>query len=178
MINLRTKRGLHFLTLIFLIPFSFYSCSEDTDDIFVDDYSTYEPLIMERSALESSIEFISNRQLADAGKIYSYGVYILINEKYEGVHIYENFDPRNPTKLGFIKVPGCIDMAVKDNVLYVDNAVDLIAVDISKLPEITVEKRIQGIFPELTPPDLEYVPYRYTTDRRPENTVIVKWIRK
>ena len=136
MINITATRGLLLLLIISLVPISFISCSEDTDDIFVEDYSSYEPLIMERSAIESSIEFNSNRQLADAGKIYSYGVYILINEKYEGVHIYENFDPRNPTKVGFIKVPGCIDMAVKDNVLYVDNAVDLVAVDISKLPEI------------------------------------------
>ena len=111
-----------FSLVLLIAPLIFYSCSEDTDDIFWEE-SQYEPLIMERSIMESSIEFTTSRPLADAGKIYSYGVYILINEKYEGIHVFENFDPRNPTKIGFIRIPGCIDMAAKDNVIYADNAV-------------------------------------------------------
>ena len=165
------------IIILLIFPVLFLSCDESAEDIFIGE-SGYEPLIMERASMENSIAFEDNRQLTDAGKIYAYGSYILINEKYEGIHIFENFDPRSPRKIGFIKIPGCIDMAVKDAVLYADNAVDLVAIDISKLPAITLEKRIKGIFPELTPPDLDYVPMQFTVDRRPENTVIVKWIKK
>lgn len=155
------------------------SCSDaDIDEPFDSSGSAYEPIIMERSNLETSIDFIDNRALESAGKIYSYGKYILINEKYEGVHVYDNADPRNPVKTGFIKIPGCIDMAVKEGILYVDNAVDLVAIDINNLPEISLEKRIKGIFPELAAPDLGYVPFQYIEENRPDNTVIVKWVLK
>ncbi len=165
------------IVLIALLQFFISSCfNSDIDEPIPFSGSAYQPLIMERNNLENSITFIENRPLASAGKIYSYGKYILINEKYEGVHIFDNADPRNPVKTGFIKIPGCIDMAVKEGVLYADNAIDLVAININKLPEISLEKRIKGIFPELAAPDLGYVPYEHTIDNRPENTVIVKWV--
>ncbi len=138
--------------------------------------TAYKPIIMERATLESSIAFSAATELNQTGKIYSYGIYILINEKYEGIHVFKNADPRNPEKIGFIRIPGCVDMAVKNNILYADNAVDLVAIDISALPEINITKRVASVFPELTPPDLTYVPQIYSEQRRPENTVIVKWV--
>ncbi len=165
--------------LILFLSISLLSCSDaDIDEPFDASGSAYEPIIMERGNLETSIDFIDNRALESTGKIYSYGKYILINEKYEGVHVFDNADPRNPLKIGFIKIPGCIDMAVKEGILYVDNAVDLVAIDINNLPEISLEKRIVGIFPELAAPDLGYVPYQYIKENRPDNTVIVKWVLK
>jgi hypothetical protein len=71
-------------------------------------------------------------------------------------------------------------MAVKDNVLYVDNATDLVAItfDTTNWAGITVSKRIRDILPELSPPDYQYIPWEYTRTKRPKNTVIVGWKEK
>lgn len=175
-IILKIKSHILFL-LLFSLSSILFSCSDsDIDEPFLFSGSAYEPVIMERAKLESSIAFIESHPLQSAGKIYSFGKYILINEKYEGVHIFDNSDQRNPVKTGFIKIPGCIDIAVKEGILYADNAVDLVAIDFNELPAISLEKRVKGIFPELAAPDLGYVPHEYTAENRPENTVIVKWI--
>ena len=109
--------------------------------------SQYTPITMTRAELNESVKMQVARPLKQAGKIYVYGSYLFVNERYEGVHIIDNTNPTNPQKIGFIAVPGCLDMAVKSNVLYVDNAVDLVAVNITSPSLPTVTKRIQNMFP-------------------------------
>ncbi len=136
----------------------------------------YRPILMTRSTLESSVALLKEPvKLVDPGKIYIRDNYLFINEKYKGIHIIDNTDSSNPVKAGFLRIPGCIDMAVKGNILYADNAVDLIAIDVSNPEDITVTKRIKNVFPELTPPGQPWIPWNYEAGNRPENTVIVGW---
>ncbi len=135
----------------------------------------YRPILMTRQMLESSVEMQKPTKLVKPGKIYIKGDYLLINEKYHGVHIIHNSDPSNPVKTGFLRIPGCIDIAMKENILYADNAVDLIAVDLSNPDSIIVTKRIRGIFPEFTPPGEIRIPSHFSSASRPENTIIVEW---
>ncbi|MBI9035907.1 MAG: hypothetical protein JEZ03_15705 [Bacteroidales bacterium] len=138
-------------------------------------YTEYKPVLMKRDKLEASIVFQDAQVLKAPGKIYFKDQYILINEKYKGVHIINNTDPSNPVNIGFINVPGMVDMAMKANTLYVDNAVDLVAIDLSDLPNINVTDRKENVFPELVPPGYDFLPYQYAIGNRPENTVIVRW---
>ncbi len=138
-------------------------------------YTEYKPVLMKREKLEASIKYEAAQVLKEPGKIYFKDQYILINERYHGVHVINNQDPANPVNVGFIKVPGCVDMAMKYNTLYVDNAVDLVAIDVSALPTIEVKDREREVFPELTPPDWSDVPYNFQAHNRPENTVIIRW---
>ncbi len=135
----------------------------------------YRPIVMTRQMLENSVEMQEPAHLVRPGKIYIKDHYIFINEKYHGVHIINNSDPSNPVIEGFLRIPGCIDMAMKENMLYADNAVDLVAVDLSNPQAITVTKRIKGVFPEHTPPGYTWVPWNYSAENRPENTIIVAW---
>ncbi len=134
----------------------------------------YVPLLMTREVLESSVTLMPARDLTNPGKIYLIGNYIFINERYKGIHIINNSDPENPINIHFIRIPGCIDMAVKGQTLYADNAVDLIAVDLSDINSISVTERIRDVFPELQPPDNSFY-FRYSKENRPENTIIVGW---
>ena len=68
-------------------------------------------------------------------------------------------------------------MAVKGQTLYADNAVDLVAIDLSDINNITVTKRIKNVFPELSTPDGSYY-WKYSSKNRPENTIIVGWDNK
>lgn len=129
----------------------------------------YIPIFMERGQLEKSVSWKSEiRELIQPGKIYYKAPYIYVNERYHGVHVINNSNPKNPRQEGFIVAPGCIDIAVKDNILYMDNAVDLVAFDLTK-KEVT--RRIKNVFPEPQAPDNHY---HYMGDR-PENYVLVGW---
>jgi hypothetical protein len=60
-------------------------------------------------------------------------------------------------------------MAVKGNVLYVDNAVDLVALDITNLNDIRVLKRVRDVFTanNISPDGVEFYPNN--------NNLIVGW---
>ncbi len=141
-------------------------------------YYEYTPVLMKRADLEKSISHSDAKDLLKPGKIYAKDNYLFINEKYEGIHVIDNSDPSSPKNVGFINAPGCIDIALKGTVLYLDNAVDLVAIDLINYPTIQVTERIKNIFPEPYPPGQDYIPDKYLPSNRPRQTVIVKWIRK
>ena len=141
-----------------------------------DYYTKYTPILMTRSQLNNSVHIDVARQLCQTGKIYYKDEYIYVNELYKGVHIIDNHDPTNPIPVGFIVIPGCIDIAIKNDVLYADNAVDLVAIQLSEdFSKVTVTQRIEDIFPEAEPPDGKAIRPEYNKSQRPENTIIVGW---
>ena len=159
-----------------LAVFGLSSCGwEDPDVPMIRASQTYTAVLMKRSELEKSVKAMEPRALKNPGKIYHYQSYILISEKYEGVHIIDNSDLTKPQAIKFIAVPGCVDMAVKGNVLYVDNAVDLVSISIADLNDIKEIHRVKNVFPEITPPDMLEIPTEFTSANRPENTVIIAW---
>jgi hypothetical protein len=128
---------------------------------------------MERSELEESVVFINEGQdLVNPGKIYIYGKYILVNEPYKGVHVIDNTTPKTPKNIAFITAPGCLDMAVKDGILYLDNAVDLVAFD---LKNRVVANRIRNILPPPSSPDnIHY----YNAEAASKGLILVEWKKK
>jgi hypothetical protein len=89
----------------------------------------YRPIYANPS--DSDIGFMAARPLRHPGKIYVVADYLLVNEKFQGIHVYDNSDPSNPVPLGFVKMIGNTDVAVRNNVLYADHLSDLVAIDIS-----------------------------------------------
>jgi len=151
----------------------FTACPNYVDEDF---YSKYKPVLMNRENLENSIMFLSARQMCATGKIYFKDNYIYISERYLGVHVIDNSNPSLPENIGFISVPGSIDLAMKNNILYVDNSVDLVAIDLSKgFANLEVTTRLKDVFPELVPPDGKIMKSIFTKENRPENTYIVGW---
>ena len=133
---------------------------------------TYYPVFMSREILEISVKYVEGeRDMIETGKIYYREPYIFVNERYKGVHVINSTDPANPIKEGFIVAPGCLDMAVKGNIMYLDNAVDLVSFDLNT-KQIT--KRLKNVFPEPLPPDDLFY---YDIYNRPEGYVIVEWIK-
>lgn len=133
----------------------------------------YTPVFMDKSDLERSVSYQSGgREMRKPGKIYYKSPYIYVNERYKGVHVINNSNPANPVKEGFIAVPGCMDMAVKGNILYVDNSTDLVAFDLNTKQ---VTGRVKGVFPEPVAPDNTSYDYYHS---RPDNSVLVEWKRK
>jgi hypothetical protein len=104
------------------------------------------------SSNDLSITFTTARQLQNPGKIYVYGDYLLINEKSKGIHFYDNANPASPKALGFLKMEGNIDMAVKNNVLYADHIGSLVALNIADMDHIVELSRFKTWSNNL-PPD-------------------------
>ncbi len=135
----------------------------------------YTPLLLSRDELKESVFFKSAQDFKNPGKIYVYNQYILIVDLFKGVHVIDNSTPESPFKTGFIHIPGCMDVAVRNDILYADNSVDLVAIDLSSYPEISVVSRIVDVFPEPTPPGSTSIPAEFSSRNRPKNTVIVGW---
>jgi len=169
---------MHTLRLLglFLLAFVLYGCPTNMEEDWPANPNTvFFPRLMERSAMEELVKFEAAQPLKTPGKLFHYRGYIFLNERYEGIHIIDNRNRENPTKLGFFRIPGNLDLLVKDNRLYADNTHDLLTIDVQDPANPQLVARTRNVFPELPPPDLENVPAAYRPENRPENTVIVAW---
>jgi len=141
-------------------------------------YGDYLPVYMDRTEMEQAVKIETAQPLHATGKIYLYGQYILVNEKYRGIHVIDNSNPEAPQKVAFLHIDGCIDMAMKNNVLYADNAIDLIALKTTdNFSTIQVTERLKGIFPETESPDGYWSTYT-VNQFRPKNGILVAWKKK
>lgn len=133
--------------------------------------SNYEPVIISRSELEASTIIESPKTIQNSGKIYVKDELLFINERNKGFHVFNNSNPENPVKIAFIKVLGSSDLAVKNNILYINNATDLITLT-ADLATNTIEitKRIANTFPQMISP--EGFQYNNLND----NQIIIDWI--
>ena len=135
----------------------------------------YRPLLMSRATLEQSVALVPARELHNTGKIYLKGRYVYINERYEGIHIIDNIDPTQPRNVGFLRIPGSLDIAMRGNLLYADNAVDLVTLDLSDPSNVRVLSRVRDAFPELTPPEPASIEPAYRAEKRPADAIVVGW---
>ncbi len=141
-------------------------------------YGNYSPIYMDRTAMESAVKMEAAQPLRTTGKIYIYGQYILVNEKFKGIHVIDNSNPAAPQNIAFLHIDGCIDMAMKNNVLFADNAIDLIALKTTdNFASVQVTERIRNIFPEVESPDRYWSPYN-VNQFRPKNGILVAWKKK
>jgi hypothetical protein len=124
-----------------------HSCKKDKCTQTVT-YKRYEPVYMSYETLRSAVKSEQPRALKNPGKIYVRGSYIFINETDKGIHIINNNNPSSPQNIGFINIPGNIDMAVIGNVLYADSYIDLLTIDISNPQNVVVLKRVENVLPQ------------------------------
>lgn len=78
-----------------------------------------------------NISIKSERKLEKPGRIYLYQNKLLVNERGEGIHIYNVNDWNSPVYEKFILIPGNTDMAIRNEYLYVNNINDLVILDLS-----------------------------------------------
>lgn len=156
-----------FLALILFILTGF-----DNEQVY---YGPYNPVFMLRSEMEKNVKLEGPKAILNPGKIYLKDHLIFINEKYRGIHVIDNTNPEDPTNIAFINVDGCIDIAMKNNVLYADNAVDLIAIKLDEhMTEIEVTERIKNTFPEPVSPEGRELTWQ-ERQAAPEDAILVRW---
>ncbi|CAN5176851.1 hypothetical protein BH09BAC1_BH09BAC1_25870 [soil metagenome] len=142
---MKTNRLLLLLTV--LVAFTMQSCIKDKCQNQYT-YLSYEPVYMTYAELRASVASEAPRALNNPGKIWFSGNYIFINEKEKGIHVINNSNPSSPINEAFINIPGNLDVAVRGNILFADNYVDLVAIDITTPTNVTVAKRIENALPQ------------------------------
>ena len=126
----QTKHYLIVLIGIMTISISLTSCLKDVCDE-TRTFIQYDPIYLNYDQIRTNITAESPRELNNPGNIYSYQNYLLINELREGIHVYDNTDPTSPINLAFIAIPGNVDMAIQNDILFADNYMDVVSLDIS-----------------------------------------------
>ncbi len=167
---MKTIRNIFPLLILFI---GFNSCMDQFTEVF----TANSPVYLSYEDLRTAVKPGESTDLVNPGKIYFNDGYIFINEQMKGIHIIDNRDPRNPQNLKFVEIPGNVDMAVKNNILYVDSYVDLVAIDISDIANLKEVNRVKDVFPYMTPkPENEDYPLA-SVDQ--EKGVVIDWeIRK
>ena len=128
------------LTLVF-----FQSCTKD--------FGTIEVSYKKATAVYGDIEAIRNtplmegtRPITNAGKIFVAENLLLIGEEGAGIHIVDNADPKNPSNLSFLNIPGNREFYVEGNTLYAESHYDMLKIDISNKSQPRIVSRVENAF--------------------------------
>ena len=138
---LKPIASLLLLTLLFLQQ----GCIKDKLSVT---YTYFEPVYQSKATVLQSVKAGPAQSLKQTGKLIKLGNYIFVNEINKGIHVIDNSVPSNPKNTSFINIPGSVDLAVRNNILYADIFTDLVAIDISDMNNIVLKKVIADIFHE------------------------------
>lgn len=142
----RTNRLLALLILSALLGLSILleGCNDRCTETY--SYTYFEPVYTPLATIRAGVKQESPRQLQGLGKIYFKDGYLFVNQPGEGIHVIDNRNPESPVIKSFIKIPGNYDLAIRNTTLYADSYIDLVALDISNLNQVTEVARIEYAF--------------------------------
>ena len=146
-------------------------CSGESSSPFAGEVMGYKPIYMSYDDIKQ-VEKLPAKPLGQSGKIYVRGAYLFVSEPNQGIHIFNNLDPKKPMAVSFIKIPGSQDVELKGDILYSDNGLDLIAVDISNPEAARVVKRVPDVFPYPSYPPFENVRFECPD---PDKGYVIDW---
>ncbi len=130
-----------YFVLLFLL---ILSCNNDKVEYEMITVAT--PDILSKAEFRNSVEVLGPQNIDEAGKIYAYANYIFVNDEFQGVHIIDNTNPEAPSAIAYLKIPGNIDISIKNNILYADSSTDLVIFDISNINDIQPTGRLEDVF--------------------------------
>jgi len=116
-------------------------------DVVKREYTFFRPEYKTKDAVRSNIKSSEPIALQQPGKIFYRNGFVFISELDKGVHIIDISNPSSLQPVGFVAIPGCVDIAVRENTLYADMYTDLVAVDISNPHNIKLQHITENVFP-------------------------------
>ncbi|WP_420149807.1 LVIVD repeat-containing protein [Spirosoma sp.] len=131
--------------LLFVLPVLFLTgCTDNCEQVRT--YRKYTPIQLTLSDLRQAVSSGTPKTLVEPGKLYVKDQYLFIVEVKKGIHVFDNSNPSNPKAISFLSIPGNVDMAVRDNILFADSYIDLVALDISNPAAIKEVGRVETGF--------------------------------
>ncbi len=148
------KKYLLILPMSLLLAACCFNGNCPDEDIIPRD--SYSPVIISREQLEASIFAQPAQSTTKSGKIYIKGNYMYITEVNKGFHVYNYANPENAIKTAFINVPGATDLAIRNNIIYINQAVDLVTLNYDQTSNTIVSShRNRNVFPTKVGPNGE-----------------------
>ena len=95
-----------------------------------------------------SLSVVSNGQ--KAGKIWISGTHLFVNVPEQGVMVVDNTNPEEPAQIGYIPIPGNVDLAVVGNIMLANYYDDLITINWENYlndPSTEPSTIIEDVFP-------------------------------
>jgi LVIVD repeat len=132
---------LYFLLLLFL-----FGCNIGENELPPSNVEGYRPVYMSKEKM-STISTLAPQVLMKPGKIYVYGRYLFVGESGKGVHVIDNINPKQPNPISFIEIPSNNDIAIKGDIMYADNAGDLLVFEISNPLNVQLLQRVKDALP-------------------------------
>ncbi|MFH1119377.1 MAG: hypothetical protein V1775_06100 [Bacteroidota bacterium] len=146
----RTLTGFFFLISSILL---LSGCKDNSYEEIT--YKANVPVYMGLEEFRGAVKRTSPQPLENPGKIYFKDNYLFVNEYHKGVHVINNSNPSAPNPVAFIEIPGNVDIAIRNNILFADSFIDLVAVDITDPSNPVEVDRVEDAFPNVLPP-LDY----------------------
>lgn len=141
-------------------------------DKIIHEHMANVPIYEDYETFRSSIDFEQPRDIDNQLGIYVYNDYLFVVEENEGVHFINNVNPASPQKIGFLNVRGCSGLAIKNEMLYVNNLIDVAVVDVSNINQPAVVSRLENVFPQNYPTGDANYSYKKPDE---EQGVVVGW---
>lgn len=142
-----------YVVMAAFVCFSFCACEKKSKGPGLVD--AYVPVYGNQAELKIIAQQAA-QPILNGGKIATIANYLFQVEDSKGIHVINISNPAAPQKLSFIKIPLCSEVTLRGNLLYTNNANDLLVLDISNISNITVLSRTENAFPigeVLYPPD-------------------------
>ncbi|MEM8893869.1 MAG: hypothetical protein AAGC88_04770 [Bacteroidota bacterium] len=133
----------HFLLLLSLS--ALISCTDDLGKTTVT-YERANAIYGDLESFRNQQLYTSPREINDPGKIFIGDRYLLIGEEGEGIHVFDNANPENPTNLGFIQIFGNREFFLDGSDLYAEIVYDMVKIDLTSIQEPQLINRVTGVF--------------------------------
>ncbi|NOZ46930.1 MAG: hypothetical protein GXO79_09135 [Chlorobi bacterium] len=161
--------------IIFLVLLSF-GCNDKIMKTYEANVPVYMSLKDWRAA---TFSLTGSQNLEHPGKIYVKDNYLFVNEYLKGVHIIDNTDPASPVEIGFLPVHANVDMAIKDNYLFLDSYYDLLTFNITDPANPQLVDREKNVFDFNNITILEGYDEDYPmAEYSPDKGIILRWEQK
>lgn len=132
-------------SFLLLLSFLFQSCLKDK---CTQTFKVFRPVFKNKQEVRNNIKTKAPQPLQKPGKLTSFGNFIYLNELDKGIHIIDNANPSQPRNIGFIEIPGNVDIAVRGKILYADLYDELLSIDISNPLQVQLKNTVLRAFPE------------------------------
>ena len=129
------------------------------------------------SAQSRTISYSPPEPTKNAGKIYAYNSYVFQVEHGKGIHVIDNSNPQLASKIAFINIAGCTELAIKSNYLYTNNINDLIVISLASITTPVVVNRQEDAFPAI---DQTFPPFNNVSFECPDPSkgLVIAWEQK
>lgn len=152
------------LLIIYLISFNGFSSCIEVEPMIIEGMS---PVYISATDF-STVKSENAKEFENLGNIVNVDDFIFLNELNKGIHVIDNSDPSNPINLYFWSIPGNSEFTIEKDILYADNGIHLLVIDIKDFSNIKVLNFIKDLYFD-TPPSLpkpnDYIGYFECVDK-------------